>query len=117
MIPEQRVRFSDKIMPNKGPGYTNIHRIGGTTVMIVKLMKGAAVVALLAGSAGAAQAQIAVGQLADTSGPTSDVGTPYAAGVSDALAWVNKNGGVDGKKLNVDMVDYSYQVPRAIAQY
>jgi len=85
--------------------------------MIAKLMKSAAMVALFAGAAGAAQAQIAVGQLADTSGPTSDVGTPYAAGVADALAWVNKNGGVDGKKLNVDMVDYSYQVPRAIAQY
>ena len=51
------------------------------------------------------------------SGGTSDVGTPYGQGVADTFAWVNKNGGVGGKQLNVDSNDYGYQVPRAIALY
>jgi branched-chain amino acid transport system substrate-binding protein len=72
---------------------------------------------LLGGGASAAQAQIAIGHLEDLSGGTSDVGTPYGQGVADTLAWVNKNGGVGGKQLNVDSNDYGYQVPRAIALY
>src|SRR6266850_623284 len=58
-----------------------------------------------------------LGHLADYSGATSDVGTPFGQGVADTYAWINKNGGIDGKKVNVDTVDYGYQVPRAIAQY
>jgi branched-chain amino acid transport system substrate-binding protein len=72
--------------------------------------------AIAAFSAGA-QAQIAIGHLADYSGGTSDVGTPYGQAVADTFAWVNKNGGVGGKQLNVDTNDYGYQVPRAIALY
>ncbi len=60
---------------------------------------------------------IRVGHLKDTSGPTSEVGVPYAQGVQDALAYVNSKGGIDGNKLAVDFVDYGYQVPRAVAQY
>ena len=71
----------------------------------------------LGGAASAAQAQIAIGHLADYSGGTSDVGTPYGQAVADTFAWVNKNGGVGGKQLNVDTNDYGYQVPRAIALY
>src|SRR6201981_3984840 len=72
---------------------------------------------LLGGTAARAQAQIAIGHLADYSGGTSDVGTPYGQGVADTFAWVNKNGGVGGKQLNVDSNDYGYQVPRALALY
>lgn len=60
---------------------------------------------------------ISVGHLADKSGPTSDVGVPYAQGVADALAYLNGKGGVAGKKLAVDTVDYGYKVPQAVAQY
>src|ERR1700722_1202760 len=74
-------------------------------------------VLLLSTAASAAQAQIAIGHLADYSGGTSDVGTPYGQGVADTFAWVNKNGGGGGKQLNVDTNDYGYQVPRAIALY
>ena len=38
-------------------------------------------------------------------------------GVADTYAWINKNGGINGAQVNVDTVDYGYQVPRAIAQY
>src|SRR5579871_1336628 len=64
-----------------------------------------------------AQAKIHLGHLADYSGPTSDVGVPYGQGVDDAFAWLNKNGGVAGHQLDVETVDYSYQVPRALATY
>src|ERR1700730_7541678 len=73
---------------------------------------------LLGGAAGTAQAQsISLGHLADYSAATSDVGTPFGQGVADTYAWINKNGGINGAKVNVDTVDYGYQVPRAIAQY
>jgi branched-chain amino acid transport system substrate-binding protein len=80
------------------------------------LLCSAAMTVLLAGAA-SAQAPIKIGHLADYSGGTSDVGTPFGQGVADAYAWVNKNGGINGTKLDVDTVDYGYQVPRAIAQY
>ena len=70
-----------------------------------------------AGASSAAQAQIAIGHLEDLSGGTADVGTPYGQGVVDTFAWVNKNGGVGGKQLNVDSNDYGYKVPQAIALY
>src|SRR5215211_2495254 len=72
---------------------------------------------LLGGAASGAQAQIAIGHLADYSGATSEVGQPYGQAVADTFAWVNKNGGVGGKQLNVDTNDYGYQVPRAVALY
>lgn len=60
---------------------------------------------------------IPVGHLTDYSGPTSDVGGPYGQGVADALAYINQRGGVSGKKIEAETVDYSYQVPRALAAY
>jgi len=75
----------------------------------------AGVAVLLAAPASAQD--IAVGHLADNSGATSDVGVPYGQGVADALAYVNGKGGIGGKKLAVESVDYGYQVPRAVAQY
>src|SRR3982075_4644990 len=84
--------------------------------MRIKTLLSTASLALLL-CAAAAQAQIALGHLADYSGPTSDVGTPFGQGVADTYAWINKNGGINGTKVNLDTVDYGYQVPRAIAQY
>jgi len=78
----------------------------------------AVVAVLLAGAFCPAQAQqITLGHLVDYTGPTSDVGTPFGQGIADAFAWINKNGGINGKPVTVDTVDYGYQVPRAIAQY
>lgn len=81
------------------------------------LLSTASIALLLAGTGATAQAQIALGHLADYSGGTSDVGTPYGQGVADTYAWINKNGGIGGKQVNIDTVDYGYQVPRAIALY
>jgi branched-chain amino acid transport system substrate-binding protein len=76
-----------------------------------------AAAALLAGPA-LAQQKVALGHLADDSGPTSDVGKPYGEGVDDAVKYIDKHGGAGGKvTLDVDARDYGYQVPRAIAAY
>ncbi|WP_029010025.1 ABC transporter substrate-binding protein [Azospirillum halopraeferens] len=76
-----------------------------------------ATVAALTFAAPALAADIPVGHLADYSGATSDVGQPFGQGVADALAYINKQGGVNGNRLAVETVDYSYQAPRAISQY
>src|SRR6478752_582311 len=86
--------------------------------MTMKSLLGTVSLALLiGGSSVAAQAQIAIGHLADYSGGTSEVGIPYGQAVADTFAWVNKNGGVGGKQLSVDSNDYGYKVPQAIALY
>ena len=33
------------------------------------------------------------------------------------MAWVNQKGGVNSARLNIDTVDYGYQVPRAVSRY
>ena len=76
-----------------------------------------ATLSLLLGAAPAGAQNIAVGHLADHSGPTAEVGIPYSQGIEDALAYVNAKGGVAGRKIDVATVDYSYQVPRAMAAY
>jgi branched-chain amino acid transport system substrate-binding protein len=89
--------------------------------MYVKRMRAGAVLAagaLLSLATTVVVAQgISIGHLADFSGPTADVGGPYGQGVADAIAYINKHGGVGGKKLEHETVDYSYQVPRAISTY
>ena len=64
-----------------------------------------------------AQQKIKVGNLLDLTGPTSSTGKISGPGKIDAFAWVNANGGINGKMIEVDSVDYSYQTQRAIQQY
>ena len=71
----------------------------------------------MAGGSALAADQIAIGHLADYSGGTSDVGTPYGQAVVDTFAWINKNGGIGGKQVALDTNDYGYQVPKAVALY
>lgn len=83
-----------------------------------ELVGGIAAVALLVGAGSAlAQENIRVGHLADYTGATSSVGRIYGQGVADAMSWINKQGGVNGKQIDFETVDYSYEVPRAIATY
>ena len=86
--------------------------------MFMKALLGtASLVFSIGAGAATAQAQITVGHLVDYSGPTADVGVAYGQGIVDAFAWLNKNGGIGGKRLNLETSDYGYQVPRAIALY
>src|SRR5262249_24748457 len=94
----------------------------GPSIMTHALLRGALAaslpaVLLLAASAAPANAQIAIGHLADYSGATADVRVPFGHGTAHARAYVNQRGGVIGTKVNVDSVDYGYQVPRAVPQY
>ncbi len=68
---------------------------------------------------GTAQAEdkVFVGHLVDYTGPTAFVGKSYGPGVSDALKFINANGGIDGTAIEVETVDYAYKVPEAIANY
>ena len=62
-------------------------------------------------------ADIKVGHLADLTGPTGEVGKPYAQGVQDYKDWVNAHGGVNGKKIDMPMFDYAYDKNKAVNQY
>jgi branched-chain amino acid transport system substrate-binding protein len=71
---------------------------------------------LLAGAALAAET-IKVGHLADLTGPTGDVGKPYAEGVQAYKEYANSQGGINGKKIDMQMFDYAYNKDKAINQY
>ena len=60
---------------------------------------------------------IPVGNLVDFTGRTAVVGKEYGQAKVDAAAYINRQGGINGKKIDLFTVDYSYEVPRAIATY
>lgn len=61
--------------------------------------------------------EIVIGAILDTTGPTSDVGKDYAAGIQDAIRWINDHGGVNGKRIRLILNDYGYRIPEAITLY
>ena len=86
--------------------------------MFGKCLKSAVVLSLgLFVSGTAWGATVSVGHLTDFTGPTAGVGAHYGQGVIDALNYVNLNGGINGKKIEFDTVDYSYKADRAVATY
>jgi branched-chain amino acid transport system substrate-binding protein len=70
----------------------------------------------IAGTA-VAREYILIGNLIDFTGPTSVVGREYGQAKIDAANYINEAGGINGKLLNFNTVDYAYEVPRAIAAY
>jgi branched-chain amino acid transport system substrate-binding protein len=62
------------------------------------------------------QTPIPLGNLVDYSGPTSDVGTPWTRYRRHTPGSARPAASAE-TKVNLDTVDYGYQVPRAIAQY
>jgi len=74
----------------------------------------------IAGVAAATPAQaedILIGNLYDFTGATSGVGLFSGQAKIDALEWINQNGGINGKMIKADNIDYSYKAPAAIAAY
>lgn len=71
------------------------------------------------GSGGGAdsKAPIKFGIIADLTGATGDVGTPYNEGMLGYIAWANAKGGVEGRKLEAQSNDYAYKVPAAEELY
>ncbi len=58
-----------------------------------------------------------VGQLIAETGSTAQVASAYGQGVADAFVYINRLGGVDGKPISLDTVDYGYDLPRALSTY
>lgn len=80
---------------------------------------GAVVAAALTAGALPSQAAdtIAIGQLVAQTGPTSAVAAVYGQGVADAYEYINQHGGINGKKVDLQTVDYGYDANRAIETY
>ena len=60
---------------------------------------------------------IRVGAIFDLTGPTADVGTDYADGMRSYVDWVNTQGGIEGRSIELMYQDYAYQVARAEQLY
>ena len=60
---------------------------------------------------------IKIGAIFDLTGPTSDVGTPYADGLRDYVTWFNQQGGLDGREIDLLFQDYGYKVDQAEQLY
>ena len=60
---------------------------------------------------------IKVGAIFDLTGPTADVGTDYADGMRGFVDWINLQGGIDGRPVELVYQDYAYQVDRAEQLY
>lgn len=60
---------------------------------------------------------IKIGVLSDLSGATADVGTPYGEGIRGYADWVNAQGGIEGRQLELLANDYAYKVPNAEQLY
>ena len=92
-------------------------------VMVFAACTGAAPAAETGGAAEsgggeeAAGEPIKIGAIFDLTGPTSDVGTPYAQGVEGYVDWLNQNGGVDGRQVELISQDYAYKVDQAEQLY
>jgi|APTNR8051073442_1049403.scaffolds.fasta_scaffold04900_7 branched-chain amino acid transport system substrate-binding protein len=78
-----------------------------------------AAVAFYAGLMGTSRATetVPVGHLATLSGPTSPVAKVYAQGIIDAFDFMNANGGIDNKQIDLDTRDYGYDAHRAVEIY
>lgn len=64
-----------------------------------------------------AGAPIKIGIIADLTGATGDVGTPYSEGMLAYVDHRNADGGIDGHKIEAMSNDYAYEVPKAEQLY
>jgi len=72
---------------------------------------------VLSGCKPAGEQVIRVGGIWDLSGPTSDVAIPYSEGERDYIAYVNKQGGINGRKVKIFYEDYAYNITLAREVY
>lgn len=69
------------------------------------------------GGAGDADGVVKVGAVFDLTGPTADVGTDYANGMTAYVEWANARGGIEGRQIDLISQDYAYRVDRAEQLY
>ena len=60
---------------------------------------------------------IKIGGIFDITGPTSAVGKDYAQACKDAEQYINENGGINGRKIQLIANDYAYKIPEAVNLY
>lgn len=60
---------------------------------------------------------IKIGAIVDLTGPTSDVGVPYAKGLEAHVDYVNRSGGIGGRQLQLIVQDSVYRVENAERSY
>ncbi len=68
-------------------------------------------------STGTSEDYLLVGNLVDFSGATATSGQAYGQAIIDAASWINENGGINGKLIDLDTVETAYVVRRALAAY
>ena len=72
---------------------------------------------VLSACGGSTSRPIRVGAIFDLTGATADVSTPYSEGVKGYVEWVNSNGGVEGRPIELVSADYAYEVNKAEELY
>jgi len=83
---------------------------------LARALAALATIATLSVPAALAQ-EISIGMLADLSGPTADVSTPYASGLRDGAKYINEAGLLGAAKLKFTLVDYAYNAQQALSAY
>jgi branched-chain amino acid transport system substrate-binding protein len=69
------------------------------------------------GDGAASGEPIKIGMIADLTGATGDVGTPYNQGMLAYVDYINANGGIEGRQIEALSNDYAYEVPQAEQLY
>ena len=64
-----------------------------------------------------AKETIKIGSIVDLTGPTNDIGVPYAEGLDDYFSKINKEGGIKGRLIEYFPIDYAYKLPQAMTAY
>ena len=64
-----------------------------------------------------AKEKIKIGGIVDLTGPTNDIGVPWAEGVVDYFDKINRAGGINGRLIDYFAIDYQYKLPQAMAAY
>lgn len=81
-------------------------------IAIAALMVGCGGGEEAAPEAGGAKAPIKIGGMVDLSGPTSEVGNPYAEGLKVGAEYLNDNGGINGRDIEFMLEDTGYKTER-----
>lgn len=72
---------------------------------------------VLGGCQGKQSKVVRVGAIFDLTGATSDVGIPYANGIRDCVEYINEQGGINGRQIELIDEDYGYNLERAKTIY
>jgi len=86
-------------------------------ILFAALLVVFALVLAACGGGGGSEGPIKIGALFDLTGPTADVGTPYANGEKGFVEWLNANGGINGRQVELVGQDYAYKVDQAEQLY